>query len=206
MTHELKTPISTISLACEALSDPDISTTPKLLDRYIQVINTENKRLFNQVENVLKSAVWGSRAFKLNKVETDMNEIFDSAISKFQMQLQEKNGSVSYTKESKTDEFYADNTHITNVVHNLIDNAIKYTPGSPEIKIKTWNEGDNFLFSVCDNGIGISKENQKKVFDKLYRVPTGNRHDVKGFGLGLNYVKSIVERHGGKVKLNSRLK
>lgn len=205
MTHELKTPISTISLACEALNDPDISATPKLLNRYINVIGTENKRLFNQVENVLKSAVWGSKAFKLNKTETEMNEIIESAISKYQMQLQEKNGSVQFKSEAKTTKFLADKTHITNMVHNLIDNAIKYSVNSPEIKIKTWNEGDNFIFSICDNGIGISKENQRKIFDKLYRVPTGNRHDVKGFGLGLNYVKSIVERHDGKVTVASKL-
>ncbi|MGB0402506.1 MAG: sensor histidine kinase [Salibacteraceae bacterium] len=205
MTHELKTPISTISLACEALNDPDIAKTPKLLNRYISMINVENKRLFDQVENVLKSAVWGSRAFKMNKEETNMDDLFNAAINKFQMQLLEKNGSIGYTKQTKTDVFMADKAHVTNMIHNLIDNAIKYSPESPEIKIKTWNENDNFQFSVCDNGIGISKENQKKIFDKLYRVPTGNRHDVKGFGLGLNYVKSIVERHGGKIKVASRI-
>ncbi|MBD78830.1 MAG: hypothetical protein CL840_07910 [Crocinitomicaceae bacterium] len=205
MTHELKTPISTISLACEALTDPDISATPKLLGRYITVINTENKRLFNQVENVLKSAVWGSKAFKLSKAETNMNEIIESAISKFQMQLQGKNGSITYTNEAKTHTFLADKAHITNMLHNLIDNAIKYSNKDPEIKIKAWNDEDNFVLSICDNGIGISKENQKKIFDKLYRVPTGNRHDVKGFGLGLNYVKSIVERHDGKISVASRL-
>lgn len=205
MTHELKTPISTISLACEALNDPDISATPKLMNRYINVINTENKRLFNQVENVLKSAVWGSKAFKLNKSETDMVEIIESAISKYQMQLQEKNGRIIFESEAKSHSFLTDITHVTNMIHNLIDNAIKYSENEPLIKIKTRNEGDNFVLSICDNGIGISKEHQKKIFDKLFRVPTGNRHDVKGFGLGLNYVKSIVERHDGKVSVTSKL-
>ena len=205
MTHELKTPISTISLACEALNDPDISATPKLMNRYINVINAENKRLFNQVENVLKSAVWGSKAFKLNKSETDMVEIIESAISKYQMQLQEKNGRIIFESEAKSNSFLTDITHITNMIHNLIDNAIKYSENESLIKIKTQNEGDNFVLSICDNGIGISKEHQKKIFDKLFRVPTGNRHDVKGFGLGLNYVKSIVERHDGKVSVTSRL-
>jgi two-component system phosphate regulon sensor histidine kinase PhoR len=205
MTHELKTPISTISLACEALSDPDISATPKLLERYIGVINTENKRLYNQVENVLKSAIWGSKAFKLNLEETDMEEIVNEALQKFDMQLSEKGGKITFLNEAKSSRFNADPAHLSNALHNLIDNAIKYSNREPEIKIKAANEKDWYVLSVCDNGIGISKEDQKKIFDKLYRVPTGNRHDVKGFGLGLNYVKTIVERHGGSVSVSSRL-
>lgn len=205
MTHELKTPISTISLACEALNDPDISATPKLLDRYINVIGTENKRLYNQVENVLKSAVWGSKAFKLNLEPTNMEEIIESAIAKFQMQLSDRQGFIAFAKEAKTYEFAFDKTHISNALHNLIDNALKYSGENPEIHIKTSNVKDNFVLSVCDNGIGISKDNQKKIFDKLYRVPTGNRHDVKGFGLGLNYVKTIIERHGGRISVSSKI-
>ena len=134
-----------------------------------------------------------------------MVEIIESAISKYQMQLQEKNGRIIFESEAKSNSFLTDITHITNMIHNLIDNAIKYSENESLIKIKTQNEGDNFVLSICDNGIGISKEHQKKIFDKLFRVPTGNRHDVKGFGLGLNYVKSIVERHDGKVSVTSKL-
>ncbi|UTW64199.1 HAMP domain-containing histidine kinase [bacterium SCSIO 12741] len=205
MTHELKTPISTISLACEALGDKDIQTTPALLTRYIGIIGEENKRLGVQVENVLKSAIWGSKAFKMNKERIDMQQIIDSAISKFQMQLREKSGNIQVQHDAKSSILEGDQIHVANAVYNLIDNAIKYSKEDPQILIRTYNEKDNFLFSVQDNGIGISKENQKKIFDKLYRVPTGNQHDVKGFGLGLNYVKTVVERHDGSIKVTSRL-
>ncbi|MDB9725606.1 HAMP domain-containing histidine kinase [Salibacteraceae bacterium] len=205
MTHELKTPISTISLACEALSDPDISATPSLMNRYIGIIGQENKRLGVQVENVLKSAIWGSQAFKMNMEPVQMHSIIDEAVSKFQMQLDEKGGIIKMELGAKSDHLMADKVHITNAIYNLIDNAIKYTPTAPIIHIKTINEKDNLLVSVCDNGIGISKENHSKVFDKLYRVSTGNLHDTKGFGLGLNYVKTVVERHDGDVKVISKL-
>ena len=205
MTHELKTPISTISLACEALSDPDISATPSLMNRYIGIIGQENKRLGVQVENVLKSAIWGSQAFKMNMEPVQMHSIIDEAVSKFQMQLDEKGGIIKMELGAKSDHLMADKVHITNAIYNLIDNAIKYTPTAPIIHIKTINEKDNLLVSVCDNGIGISKENHSKVFDKLYRVSTGNLHDTKGFGLGLNYVKTVVERHDGDVKVTSKL-
>lgn len=205
MTHELKTPISTISLACEALSDPDISATPSLVNRYIGIIGQENKRLGVQVENVLKSAIWGSKAFKMNLEPTPMHQIIEDAASKFQMQLSEKNGNINLDLNAKSDFLMADKVHITNTIYNLIDNAIKYTPKDPDIHIETKNEKDNLIISVCDNGIGISKENLNKIFDKLYRVPTGNLHDAKGFGLGLNYVKTVVERHRGTVKVISKL-
>ncbi len=205
MTHELKTPISTISLACEALSDPDISATPSLMNRYIGIIGQENKRLGVQVENVLKSAIWGSKAFKMNTEPVNIHNIIEQAAAKFEMQLGEKQGALQLELNAKTDRLMADRVHITNSIYNLIDNAIKYTPEQPKITVKTKNEKDNLIICVTDNGIGISKENQSKIFDKLYRVPTGNLHDAKGFGLGLNYVKTVVERHDGDVKVTSKL-
>ncbi len=205
MTHELKTPISTISLACEALNDPDITATPSLMNRYIGIIGQENKRLGVQVENVLKSAIWGSQAFKMNLEPVQMHSIIQDAASKFQMQLREKQGNVELHLDAKSDNLMADRVHITNAIYNLIDNAIKYTKEQPQISVVTSNDKDNLLISVTDNGIGISKENQQKIFDKLYRVPTGNLHDAKGFGLGLNYVKTVTERHRGEVKVNSKL-
>lgn len=205
MTHELKTPISTISLACEALNDPDIGSTPSMVNRYVGIIGEENKRLGVQVENVLKSAIWGSKAFKMNLEPIHFNQIITEAASKFEMQLKEKQGEIVLELNAKSDALMADKVHITNAVYNLIDNAIKYTPQEPKIIIKTINNGDNFIVSVCDNGIGISKENQKKIFDKLFRVPTGNLHDTKGFGLGLNYVKTVAERHDGRIKVVSKI-
>lgn len=205
MTHELKTPISTISLACEALSDDDIAATPQLMKRYLGIISEENKRLGNQVENVLRSAIWESKAFKLNKEWADVNDLAVAAVSKFEMQMKDRAGSISLHCEAEQSELLVDKEHLFNVIKNLIDNAIKYTKEAPEIVVRTYNEKDQIFVDVEDNGIGISKENQKKVFDKLYRVPTGNVHDVKGFGLGLNYVKSIAERHGGSVSVSSKL-
>ncbi|MCB0481542.1 MAG: HAMP domain-containing histidine kinase [Flavobacteriales bacterium] len=205
MTHELKTPISTISLACEALTDPDVSATPSLMTRYIGIIRDENKRLGNQVENVLRSAIWDNKAFRLNKELTDINDIAVAAVSKFEMQLRDRKGKIEVQCDAEDATMMVDKEHLFNVIKNLIDNAIKYSKDAPEILVRTYTEKDHVLIDVEDNGIGISKENQKRVFEKLYRVPTGNVHDVKGFGLGLNYVKSIAERHGGRVTVSSKL-
>lgn len=205
MTHELKTPISTISLACEAISDPDFQNTPGLAQRYIKIIRAENKRLGVMVENVLKSAIWESKAFKLNLENLHVHDIIRESCSKFEMQLAEKNGRIELDLTADNDSVFADKTHFSNALFNLVDNAIKYSPKEPHIKIATQNKGDALFVSVSDNGIGISKENLTKVFDKLYRVPTGNVHNVKGFGLGLSYVKTVIEKHEGTVNVSSKL-
>jgi two-component system phosphate regulon sensor histidine kinase PhoR len=205
MTHELKTPISTISLACEAISDPDVQKTRGITDRYIKIIGAENKRLAVMVENVLKSAIWESRAFNLKLEPLYVHDIIRDSCSKFEMQLAEKKGNISLELLASNDLINADKTHFSNALFNLVDNAIKYTPQQPEIKIATYNKGEAIYISVSDNGIGIAKENLNKVFDKLYRVPTGNIHNVKGFGLGLSYVKTVIERHSGAVSVNSKL-
>lgn len=205
MTHELKTPISTISLACEALADPDIGATPQLMQRYLKIINAENQRLGNQVENVLKSAIWGSKAFKLNKEPGHIHEVLQDALNKLEMQLKERGGRFEISLDADQERLTFDHEHMLNVFRNLVDNAIKYCKVNPEITICTKNENGQIHISFKDNGIGISKENQKKIFDKLYRVPTGNVHDVKGFGLGLNYVKTVVEGHGGRIEVSSKV-
>jgi|TARA_B110000046_G_scaffold52070_1_gene58085 two-component system, OmpR family, phosphate regulon sensor histidine kinase PhoR len=205
MTHELKTPISTISLACEALSDPNISKSEKLFSRYIGLIKEENSRLGSQVENVLQSAVWGSEVFKLKHQPLDLNAIVAEVTRKIEFQVTEKGGSVSVNIDTAIPVFYGDQVHITNVLFNLLDNANKYSRLEPKIKVTTRLINNHIEIKIKDNGIGINKENQKKIFDKLYRVPTGNRHDVKGFGLGLNYVKTIIEKHGGKIQVQSAI-
>lgn len=203
MTHELKTPISTISLACEVLNDKEIPKTIERTAHYVNVINDENKRLGTLVENVLQSAVLDKGAFKLELLELDLHSIIYSVVERAKVRLDKREGSINLDFFAKNTLVKVDKVHITNVVSNLIDNAIKYSATQPKIEITTKNVGKGIVVNVKDEGIGIAKENLLKIFDKLYRVPTGNIHDVKGFGLGLSYVKAVVEKHEGSVKVNS---
>lgn len=203
MTHELKTPISTISLACQALSDPDIKTREGIVDNYINVIADENKRLAMVVENVLRTAVMDKGELKLKIEAIDVHEVVNQVLQNMNIQLERRGGSFITDMQATQTMVQADKIHLTNVVFNLVDNALKYTEKIPVIKVGTRNEAHGVVLFVEDNGIGISKENQKKIFDKLYRVPTGNIHNVKGFGLGLSYVKAIVDKHNGWIKVNS---
>jgi two-component system, OmpR family, phosphate regulon sensor histidine kinase PhoR len=205
MTHELKTPISTISLACEALTDPELSKIENVKNRYIGIINAENKRLGLLVEEVLQSAVLDKGDFKLKREEIEVHALLTDVLDKFSIQVKEKGGDLRTNFSANLTEIEADKNHLTNVIYNLLDNAVKYSKESPKIELSTKNEDGNIVISVKDNGIGISSDNLKKVFDRLYRVPTGNVHNVKGFGLGLSYVKIITERHGGKVYVESQL-
>ena len=203
MTHELKTPISTISLACEALTDADISKNEEVHKSYIGMINQENKRLGLLVESVLKSATWDKGDLKLKKEEFDLHEIIDKAIENISIQVKSKSGNINKNLNAFNSKVKADQVHITNLIYNLLDNANKYSPMQPEIEINTKNFKQGILVTVSDKGIGIKKENLSKIFEKFYRVPTGNIHNVKGFGLGLNYVKAIVEKHGGEISVSS---
>lgn len=203
ITHELKTPISTISLACQAMNDPDLANSP-LRNNYVQMIDDENKRLGLLVENVLQSAVYDKGDFKLKIKKVDMHARIDRAISGLSIQAKSKGIHIIRELNATEPVIEADEVMMTNLVFNLVDNAIKYyKPGDPFIRITTYNDEDNLVLEVADNGIGISKDNQKRIFEKLYRVPTGNVHNVKGYGLGLSYVKSIVERHGGEIMVDS---
>ncbi len=203
MTHELKTPISTISLACEVLSDDSIEKTKDRTDRYVNMIREENKRLAVLVENVLQTAVLDKGNFKLKPSAIDLHSLIEGAIRNIKVQVEKKNGEITTDFQAEISELIGDRTHIQNVIYNLLDNAIKYTPTQPLIRISTINTANGIEFCVEDNGVGISRENQKKIFDTLYRVPTGNVHDVKGFGLGLSYVKAIIDKHGGYVRVES---
>ncbi len=205
MTHEFKTPISTISLACEALGDKDIIKSDSLYENYINVINEENRRLGNMAERILQSALLEKGQIILKIEEFDIHEVISAAINNIHLQVEKKGGRILTKFNAKDHLLRADKIHITNVIFNLLDNANKYTLQTPAIEITTENSYSGILISVKDNGPGISKANQKKIFEKLYRIPSGNIHNVKGFGLGLSYVKAIIEQHGGKITLESEL-
>lgn len=205
MTHELKTPISTISLSSEVLLRDDITENPERISRYAQIIFDENNRLKNQVDRVLQLAKLDKGEIKLKKSEFDLHEIIDSACAHFKLQLEQKNGTIECNNLATSSMINADKVHITNIIYNLLDNANKYTPNKPQILISTQNEKEGISISIKDNGVGMSRDAIKQIFDKFYRVPTGNVHNVKGFGLGLFYVNELIERHNGKITVKSKL-
>ncbi len=203
MTHELKTPISTISLASQMLSDTSIPNTEKNYSRISGLISEESKRLGYQVERVLQMAKFDQGELKLQFEELNMHEVIESVITNFMIQVDSKQGMLIPSLHADNDLVLADSGHITNVLSNLLDNAVKYTPEKPEIYIETRNLHKSLFIIVRDNGIGISKANQRRIFDKFFRISTGNVHNVKGFGLGLSYVKRIVEEHHGTITVES---
>lgn len=206
MTHELKTPISTVALACEALRDPDIQNAETLKDRYLGIIDDENRRLGTQVEKVLQMAVIDRKDFELKLESINVHEVIENALDKIALQVSENGGELQKDLTAVKQNLQADRVHLTNIIFNLLDNANKYSGDNPYIKVKTEDQANGILISIIDHGVGISKEGLKRIFEKFYRVPTGNLHDVKGFGLGLSYVKSMVEAHGGEVSVVSELK
>jgi two-component system phosphate regulon sensor histidine kinase PhoR len=206
MTHEFKTPISTISLACQALKDKDVSKSEAIYDSYIGIIGEENLRLGAMAEKILQSAVLDKKQLELKKEWFDIHEVITDVVNKIGIQVQIKDGRITTNFRANPSDIYADRVHITNLVNNLMDNANKYTPQKPLIRVSTDNVGTGIMISIEDNGIGVSKKNQKKIFDKLFRVPMGDLHDFKGFGLGLSYVKAIVEYHKGSISLESEIK
>jgi two-component system, OmpR family, phosphate regulon sensor histidine kinase PhoR len=203
MTHELKTPISTISLAGEMLSDKSVVKTPESIDRYVGMIRQENKRLSTLVENILQTSILEKGKFKLKISDVDIHEIIHNGYNNNRIILEQRSGTMTLDLKSTKPIIKADKTHITNVIYNLMDNAIKYSKESPEITILTENNNQILTIAVKDSGIGIGKEHLKKIFEKFYRVPTGNVHNVKGFGLGLSYVKAVIDKHGGSVRAES---
>ena len=205
MTHELKTPISTISLASEMLRDQTMATDSQRIQKYAAVIHDENNRLGSQVEKVLQMAVIDRGEHKLKLFPFNLHELIQNAIDKMSLQLEEREGVIKTDFAARFPEAQVDESHFTNIIINLLDNAIKYSNERPDITISTGDQDGGILISIEDKGIGMSKEVQKKVFEKFYRVSTGNVHNVKGFGLGLSYVKAIVEAHGGNIKLKSEM-
>lgn len=203
MTHEFKTPISTISLACEVLSDKTVEKTEERTGKYLKMITDENKRLSLLVENILQTAILDKGEFKLKIQSIDIHNLIEQTIANIRLQVENKQGEITTELNAQEPVINADRIHVTNVVVNLIDNALKYSDKQPHIKISTNSNQQGIFITVQDNGIGISKENQKRIFDTMYRVPTGNIHNVKGFGIGLSYVKAVVEKHGGTINVDS---
>lgn len=205
MTHEFKTPIATVSLASEALSDPDISKEKVNVAKYVGVIKEETKRLGAQVERVLQAATMDRGELRINKSDEDIHQILSDCVYRAKIQIEDKGGSISLRLDAHNFFSIIDGHHFFNAVSNLLDNAIKYSSKTPAISVSTLNEDNRIKIYIKDNGIGISKEQQKYIFEKFYRVPTGNIHNVKGFGLGLNYVHYVIEAHNGIIRVDSDL-
>ncbi|HQG77215.1 MAG TPA: HAMP domain-containing sensor histidine kinase [Bacteroidales bacterium] len=205
MTHELKTPISTISLASQMLGDKSISARKKNTSQLARIISDESMRLKFQVEKVLQMAIFEKMNTRLDFSFMDVHNIINRAVENFSLQIQSLDGTVR--KEFKSEDPFAmiDEIHFLNAISNLLDNAIKYSKGRPDITITTYNSNGGINIIIEDKGIGISKENLKRIYDKFYRVHSGNVHDVKGFGLGLTYVKKVIEEHNGTIRAESQI-
>ena len=205
MTHEFKTPISTVSLACQALSDKDIPQTPELTENYINIISEENRRLGLMAEKILQTAILEQGKLNLRFERINLHTLIHDVVKNIGIQVEIRDGSIATELLADIPYLKADKVHLSNMIYNLLDNANKYSPRRPTILVTTENVENGLIIKVKDNGIGISKANQKKIFDKLFRVPTGDVHNVKGFGLGLSYVKFVVEKHGGTIAVESEL-
>ncbi|WP_353183015.1 HAMP domain-containing sensor histidine kinase [Parapedobacter lycopersici] len=203
MTHEFKTPVATIMIASESLKDPEISADQSRLQRLAGIIYDENVRLGSHIERVLNIARLEKDNLKLEHQEVDINELAQAVIDSMDLQLQKHGAQVHMHLDASDAIVVGDELHLSNVLFNLVDNAIKYSKGDPEITVRTKTIGKQLMITVTDNGIGMNKDQLAKIFDQFYRIPTGNRHDVKGFGLGLSYVNDIVKRLGGKVQVKS---
>ncbi len=201
MTHEFKTPISTISLAVEVMKDGQINKNPT---KYLNIIKDENSRLGSQVEKVLQMALLDKGEVKLEQTDVNIHEIIEQVSQNLGVQIEQKEGILDLHLNAEDPEFAADEVHMTNIIYNLLDNANKYSNGKPEIEVSTVNIPKGIRISINDKGIGMTKENVAKIFDKFYRVSTGNVHDVKGFGLGLSYVKKMVDLHNGQILVSSK--
>ena len=206
MTHEFKTPISSISLASQMLQDPSVGKTPQTLQHISKVIKDETKRLSFMVEKVLQMSVFEKEKSILKLNEIQINLLIRDIVNNFSLKVTSKGGQITSKLHAKNDIALIDEVHFTNIIFNLMDNALKYCDKSLLLTIETWNEKDNLLISIEDNGIGIQKDDLKRIFEKFYRVSTGNLHNVKGFGLGLAYVKKIVTEHRGTIKVESEPK
>ena len=205
MTHELKTPVSTIALALEVIKDKDINKSPEKTERYLNIITEENRRLGTQIEKVLQIAKLEKGDLNLHFEPIDINEVLDQVVKNQGVQMEQNGVKLNLDLQAAETIVSADRVHLTNIIFNLMDNAIKYSKEQPEISIATSNTATALSITISDNGIGIPKDQLSKIFEKFYRVPKGDLHDVKGFGLGLSYVKNMVEMHKGSITVNSKI-
>ncbi len=203
LTHEFKTPITSLKLSAEVLSDKEIINEPARIKKYVSIINEQSQKLLDQVDNILQMSHADIRKLVMNKKEINLHEVIQRVADSFNLRLRNKKGKVSLNLNAKNPLIVADENHLTNLLYNLIDNSLKYTVKDPRINVLTNNVNNKILLYIIDNGIGISKEYYNKVFRKFYRIPTGNIYNVKGFGLGLSYVKRIVSAHKWKIKIES---
>ena len=203
MTHEFKTPIATISLAVDALKNEKVINDKAKMEYFSGIIKDENKRMNKQVETILEAALMDKQEVQLNLVPLHAHELMRSAINNIQLPIKEKNGVLETDFKATNDLILADDVHFTNIINNLLDNAVKYSKEDLKIKVTTCNFNSHFRIKIEDNGIGMNKETLNRVFEKFYRAHTGNIHNIKGFGLGLSYVKTIVDAHHGKIKAES---
>jgi two-component system phosphate regulon sensor histidine kinase PhoR len=207
MTHELKTPIASISLAAQMMNDDSVTKSEQMTKHLGGVIADESKRLRFLVEKVLQMSMFDKKSVVFKKKELDLNEMVENIASTFSLRVEHTGGKIYTEIEAVDSSMYVDEVHFQNAITNLMDNAVKYRkPEEPlDVYIRTWNDHGHLCLSIRDTGQGIKKENVKKIFDKFYRVHTGNVHDVKGFGLGLAYVKKIINLHEGEIKCESEL-
>jgi signal transduction histidine kinase len=203
MTHEFKTPIATIAIANESMRDPRIYQVPEKLEFYNNIIRDENQRMLRQVETVLQMAQIDKGEVKLKMEDTDINDLVETAVSSMSLTVEQRDGKITVNNEAVQTTILADPTHILNVLINILDNANKYSPESPVITVNVYNKPESVIIEISDKGIGMSKEVLKKIFDTFYRATSGNIHDVKGFGLGLSYVKAILTEHQGTIEVES---
>lgn len=203
MTHEFKTPIATINLAADALANPKVQTDGGLISRYISIIKSENRRMNTQVEQVLQTAQLDRKEVQLQKSRVELAPIIEHAVELMQIQFDNRGSRVQMDLDSIHMILEGDEMHLANVFTNLLDNALKYSKETPEVLISSKKIGNYALISVQDKGIGMNRETKQRIFEKFYRVPTGNVHNIKGFGLGLSYVKAIVEAHNGVVSVET---
>jgi len=206
MTHEFKTPIATISLAIDALKNEKVIADPTKSEYFISVIKSENKRMNKQVESILQASLLDNKEIQLNRKLISAHQLIQQAVDNSMLSLQEKNGKITTNLEASSDVIFADELHFSNIINNILDNAIKYSkPEGVTIKLYTESKGKDIKIVISDDGIGMSKDTIKQIFEKFYRAHTGNIHNVKGFGLGLSYVKSVIEAHKGTIKVESNL-
>jgi two-component system phosphate regulon sensor histidine kinase PhoR len=205
MTHEFKTPISTIALATEAIARPEVEADAITVRRYNLMIGDENRRMRAQVEKILQMAQLERGDFQLTLEEVDVHAIITRALGGFALRIEQRRGTLARDLAAARTTVRGDRVHLEGVIGNLLDNAIKYSAGPPEIGVRTSNDGSWIVITISDHGAGIPAEYHARVFEKYFRCPTGERHDVKGFGLGLSYVKLLTGAHGGRVDLESRV-